>query len=217
MRLSHYLLEEPIVLDEGKIKTIVIENPIALRTTIQSLTENGSKLILSEDFKPLDISENLEFISNVFEVDFASRSILTKINNEINDICAGHHQEFLKLCESLNSFGNLLSSSVEIPTKFSYVEDPDKIVKLLNFNIDTDGMTIAESILEYMNICRRFFNKKVFVFLHIKSFLTSKELELMFKNIAYERYRVLLIESHNYIPVADYEDVCIIDNDLCII
>lgn len=217
MRFVCPLLDEPIKLTEGKIKVVVIENPVALRNLVQSIKESNSKIVLSDNFKPVELLKYMEFISDIFDVDFVSKNISSKINSEVNSLSLEYHNEINEVYGALNSFGQLVTSSLDFPASFSFVQEPDKITKLLNFAVDTDGVELPEKVLEYMNIYRRFFKKKVFAFLNLKCFLSYEELIPFYKNIAYEGYRVLLIESHEHNRIDEFEDVIVIDNDLCII
>ena len=68
-----------------------------------------------------------------------------------------------------------------------------------------------------MRIQRRYFEKELFIFYGIRAVMTSKERELFYQQIMYEKLNVLLIENAlNDVPV-DTEAIIIIDSDLCVI
>lgn len=217
MMLSHPLLDAPIMLREGKPFVLVIENPLALRNTVHFFKENDPQLVLSEDFNPIDLAKTAEFTDNIFDVDFASKKIITKLNAEAETLFAQYPNETANVFSTLNALGDFLASGLDVPAKFSFVHDADKIIKLLNFTIDTADMSLPEQLLIYMDICRKFLQKKLFVFLNLKFYLTEEELLLFYQNIAYENFRVLLLESHSGTQYPAWEESCIIDRDLCII
>lgn len=217
MRFACPILEEPIKLEEGKINVLVVENPVALRNLVKSIVEFNSDVVLSDDYKPVELSKHMEFINNIFDVNFISKNITSKINNEINSLSLSFQKEINELYEALNSFGSIISSNLDFPATFSYVQEFDRVTKMLNFTFDTDGMDIPEKLLEYMNICRKFYGKKVFVFLNLKCFFSCDELTSFYKNIAYEGYRILLIESYDANHINEFENTVVIDSDLCII
>lgn len=217
MMLSHPLLDAPVMLREGKPFVLVIENPLALRNTVHFFKENDPQLVLSKDFNPIDLAKTAEFTDNIFDVDFASKKIAAKLNAEVETLFAQYPNETANIFSTLNALGDFLASTLDVPAKFSFVQDADKIIKLLNFTIDTADMSLPEQLLIYMDICRKFLQKELFVFLNLKSYLTEEELLLFYQNIAYENFRVLLLESHSGTHYPTWEESCIIDRDLCII
>ena len=88
-------------------------------------------------------------------------------------------------------------------------------LKLLDLHIDSEVMTLPERMLEYMKLCRRFFGKKLFVFLNLKSFLSDRELELFYGTVMYEKFDILLVEGTQRGKTCSCERVYIIDSDLC--
>lgn len=76
-------------------------------------------------------------------------------------------------------------------------------------------MTFSEQLIEYMSLYRRFFGKKLFVFLNLKPCLSFVELELFYRSVVYEKYNIMLIENHASEIHTDYEQTVIIDSDLC--
>lgn len=217
MMLAHPLLENPIEIKEGKIYILVIENPIAMRNTVCMFKEYDSRIVLSEDFQPVDIEKNIEFMDNIFGINFDSKSISAKIDAELENLSLEYPTETTEIVSLLNDFGAFLTTNVDFPVKFSFVQETSKLIKMLNFGVDTEDISMPEKILLYMELCRRFFRKKLFVFLNLKHFLSKEELVLFYKNIEYEKFCVLLLESTVGKNIAKSEEVLIIDDDLCII
>lgn len=217
MMLACPYLDSPIVFDERKVSVLVVENPILLRQTVQAFKGTVKNYVLSEDYNVIELSSHCEFVDNVFDVDFASKSLASKINALANEAAGNYPEELELLCGKINSFGYLIASEMEFSVKYNYVESAERIIKMLNFSIDTEEMQLPEIILEYMNICRKFFKKDFFAFLNLKSFMSSVERDSFYKNVIYEKFKVLLIESHCSSRNPEYENTVIVDNDMCVI
>lgn len=217
MMLAHPLLERAIEIKEGEAAVLVIENPIELRKTVMNIKNGDSELVLSEGDNILDIHKYVELFDNLFDIDFASKRILSGINSEAERVAEEYPTETEEVFSALVKFGNFVSNKLETPVKLMFDGDNEKIMKLLSFAVDTDEMSFPEKLLSYMEISEKFFKKKLFVFLNLKSFLSKDELELFYKNISYEGFRVLLLESFSRNFFEKYEKSIIIDEDLCII
>lgn len=217
MNFAHPLLEKAVSINEGEIATLVIENPIALRDTVNGIINSSPELVLSRNFSPVEISKYAEFITDMFDVDFAAKKISTKLNSEAERLSEDYPNETFSLLSAVNDYAELISEQFDYPIKFSLVENTEKLIKLLNFSIDNENMSFSESILTYMEVCRNFFGKQLFIFLNLKSFVSDTEFELFCKNAAYEKFCVLLLEAFDCGRSSEYEKKIIIDNDLCVI
>lgn len=217
MNFAHPLLEKAINIKEGEIVTLVIENPFELRNTVNGIMNSAPELVLSENFSPIEISKYAEFITDIFAVDFTSKKILTKIADEAEDFSEDFPNETLSLLNALNNYGELISEKFDYPIKFSFAENAEKLIKLLNFTVDDENIPFPENLLTYMDLCRNFLGKKLFIFLNFKSFVSDSEFQLFCQNIAYENFRVMTLEAYDCGKASENEKKIIVDNDLCVI
>ena len=51
----------------------------------------------------------------------------------------------------------------------------------------------------------------------IKGFVSAEELKLFYKNAIYEKFKILLLESFQHEFRSEFENIVIVDNDLCVI
>lgn len=217
MKLAHPLLEKTIDINEGEIVTLVIENPIALRNTVNGIANSEPDFVLSENFTPIEISKYCEFITDVFDVNFAEKKISAKLSSEAEIFSEEFPSETHSLLNALNNYAEMISEKFDYPIKFSFLENMEKVMKLLNFTVDEENIPFPENLLTYMGLCRNFFGKKIFVFLNFKNFVSDSEFQLFCKNVAYENFCVLLIEAFDCESGSEYEKKIIIDRDLCVI
>ena len=127
-----------------------------------------------------------------------------------------HYEETNKVINAINTYGAFLCSNMELPTSYTDVEDFKSIIKLLDFHPEISSTSVCETILDYINICREYMKKRIFIFVNIRSLLSTEEFSLLYKNLLYENYNALFIER--YVPTkAANEKLIIIDCDLCIL
>lgn len=217
MMLSCPFTEKPISFDGKTINVLIVENPVVLRNTITSFRNDGNPFVLSEEFKPIEWTKNAEFIDNVFDIDFFSKSLSSKINTEAFKIIENYPEETAELLNHINLWGSIISSQFDFNADFSVLEDSERIIKMLNFSVHTEDLSLPEMILEYMNICRKFFKKNLFVFLNLKSYLTIEEQQLFYKSAVYEKFNLLLVENYQHESIISCEKTVIVDKDLCVI
>lgn len=217
MNFAHPLFEKAVDIKEGESLTLVIENPIALRNTVHWFKNENSEIVLSENFKPMDIAKNAEFIDNVFELNFESKQFASNINGEAETTASDYQGETLNLLNSLNDYASLVASKLDYPVNFTLIQNMEKIIKLFNFSVCTENMLLPEMLLTYMELCRDFFHKKFFVLLNCKCFISEEEFRAFCKGIAYENFCVLFLEAFDCGYKCELERKIIIDNDLCVI
>ncbi|MBQ7874732.1 MAG: type II-A CRISPR-associated protein Csn2 [Oscillospiraceae bacterium] len=218
MMLACYFLEKPIEFFENKISVIVIENQKLFRKAIcefigQSEGKGGS-FILSENFEPLEFSKKVAIIPDIFNIDFSSKKILAKINQEICENFS-ENEKFYKVRILLNEIGYDVISDSDFDLQFSEIEFFENIVKIFDFRINSDEMEFIDKVIEYMKFQRSVFGKEVFVFINLKSCLAEEEIESFYQWAFYNKFKVLLIESFQRDVPLKNENIVIIDRDLC--
>lgn len=97
---------------------------------------------------------------------------------------------------------------------FDDINDISQILKLYNIHPDAENLSLAEKILIYMELCEKYLKKRLFVFVNLHGYFSEEERELLFKDISYRCYNVLIIERYD-VKSSDQEIKRIIDIDLC--
>ena len=221
MKIAYPLLNGPIVFSENHVNVLIIENAPELRRVISDIqiqTEGGTgDIILSENDSVLEMSKNVMLVTDPFTLEFDSKKISGKLTQEAVRASASFEEDLRNIISSINLFASKISTVIDMETAFTEIEDADGVIKLLNFCIDKENLTLPEQLLEFMKLHRSFFNRKLFVFYNIKACLSDEELKLFYKNVQYEKLNVLLIEDFQRRRVSEEEKMTIVDNDLCIL
>ena len=218
MMLACDFLENPIEFFENKINVIVIENQKLFRKAISEFIEQAENktdsFILSENFEPIDFSRKTAVVPDIFNIDFSSKKISAKINQ---NICENfpEDEKFYKVRNLLNEIGSEILSEADFDLQFSEVEFPEDIIKIFDFRINDSEMELMEKVTEYMKIQRIFFGKEIFVFVNLKSCFSEEEIGNFYQWVFYNKFHVILIESFQRDVPLNGEETVIVDKDLC--
>lgn len=218
MMLASYFLTEPIVFREGKINVLIIENQLLFRKTVENFIlqekgENG-EFVLSEDYRTLEFAKKAAFLSDIFNIDFSSKKITARINQNICESLS-ENKDIYEIIRLLNEIGAEGISVADFDIQFSEIESLEDIIPIFDFKIAEEEMELPEKIIEYMKIYRELFKKELFIFVNLKSCFSENEIENFYSYVFYNKFNVLLLESFQRgIPRND-ENTVIIDSDLC--
>lgn len=221
MKLSHPFLSYPIEFSEDKINVLVIENQKALTQFVTELLSQLSgcdgNFIISDELKLLPIDKHLEVIVDFFAIDINQRKLHNKLYNMIKNIAVSekYYIETLEFNTCLHEY--ICTLLQELPYPLIFTEDPDFIglYKYLEIRFDSDKLGIMDILVDYMEAMESFLGVSCFVFVNIKTYLESNELQTLYKEIRYRKKRVLLLESTIREDRFQDEVIRIIDKDLC--
>lgn len=220
MKLAHYLLNNPISWEDGRINTIVIENPKMYRDFIVEIYNQASgetgDFVLSEGIETLNAQKNIEFVESIVGINVENnKKILTAITKDLTEIAINDCK--FDVMQTYSNLNKLISDVIFNSGRdllFDEINDISQIFKLYNVRPDFDNLFLAEKILLYMELCENYLKKKLFVFLDLHSYFDENELDLLFKSILYKHYNILIVERYD-IRASAMENKRIIDEDLC--
>lgn len=221
MMLAHPMFSKIIDFKNEMINILIIENQKFLTQLIEDIInqtngENGD-FVLSEDFIPLDMQKHLEIIIDFFNLDINNKKVLTAIYNKIKKI-AYDDENYIKTenfkTEAFNYIETLINQT-EYPLILDVQFDISGLLKLFDVKIEINSNTFLEKIIDYMSVLYEFLNRKCIVFVNLMSYLDISEIELLYKEIQYKKYNVLFIENSFKTKIGEYENIYIIDEDMC--
>lgn len=219
MILAHPFLSENIEFKDNSINTLIVENPTAFRNMISQLIDetNGynGDFVLSEKFEPVKIEKYVEIVADIFSVNFSDRRFISKINKEALNASGSFSEMTADLIMKLNEIGDSIASVLDFEATFKQIDNLEDVIKILNFSIDIDELSLDNKIIQYVKLCNAFFGKELFVFVNIKNFFEDEELKELYKKLRYEKYNVLFIESSKREYTDEFESILTIDKDLC--
>lgn len=221
LRLIHPLLSDTIVFEENKINILILENGALFAKFIQEFSSqiNGMEgdFVFSEDYKPIPMGKNIELITDIFSIDINSRKIMAKLMDMLAYL-AVDEDFYLKTCDvkqTLNQYMESLLIDFEYSLSYDTAIDLCQVFKALKVEVHMESKSILEFLVEYLSLLSKLLNIKCVVLTNLKSFLSHEELSLLYKEIMYKKYCVLLLENHAQENIFPCEKIRIIDNDLC--
>lgn len=220
MTFAYPLLNEPLRFEENSVRILVIESQPELRRFIsviqQQLRGLSGEFVLADGDNILDMAQNLLFISEVFSPDLNSKKFQSKIFRDACLVGAEFSEEFYELISNINSLAVKIGSALEYDAVCEPFDNLEDLVKLMGFHIDEGVLGFSERLLEYMELNRKFFGKRLFVFYNLKALMSPEEMVLFYRDALYRKFDLLLLEDCQRYSVEEYERVIIVDKDLCV-
>jgi CRISPR-associated protein Csn2 len=220
MKLVYPGIETHIILEQGKPTFLILENAKLFREVVQDIFNqvNGieGKAVLSDEDEIIPLNKQIDLILDLFSLNCNSHKMLSKLQGELAQVAVGEelYKDTSDLLSKLQMYAGTLADNAKYPLKFNEEMGIVELVKLLNFKFDLQDESILEKIVSYMIVSKEYLKIDTFVFINLQSVITSAELKELFKQIAYEKITILLIESVSRDKIMD-ECRIIIDNDLC--
>ena len=203
------------------IAGICIEDPVSFRNFIDSiyagLNGNESRLYITENDKEIKLDKNIELIVNSFSIDINNKRILAKLYQDMKDIA---DQEFYEDVSTLNTaivnFIDKINEKIEYPIDYKLNLDIQQLFKNYEVKIDSTNVGLPEQLLDYIKLCHKILNIRLFFLAHSEAYFSEKELIDFFDTLKYEDVKVILIENRFESKICN-ENWWIIDKDNCLI
>lgn len=221
MKLVHKDLERQIVFKEpfGCCEWI-IESPQLFSKYLYELyaqTEGREGcFVLSNDDKTLEISKCSELILQPLSVNINDKKILNKLYVELEKLA--FNEDMFLLTQEMR--GKLQEYFFNLEQRCTYslaIEDDINILsifKAVGIKCEKYLDDIFENLIEYIKIVSHLLNKKLFIFVNIRSYICDEQLKQLLKETAYTEVNILLIENKKRSCLYDVAEY-IIDCDNC--
>ena len=158
--------------------------------------ENSYIQILDENYKELKLSDYVDFISSIINLDSNSKK---NLNVLILEECAKQ----IKVNSPIN-----ISYDIEV--------DEDDIIKLLSISLQDDSPDLIERINNYINISFELRGIKIFIFYNLLAFLEENELDSLIRTNKYNGIKIIDIENVEF-KTSIFDHIKILDEDICVI
>lgn len=218
--LSYEYLNDTVKLSNGKIPVLVIENKKIFRQALRSFLDDTVEELFtfSQDFKPFDFNKRGFFISNVIDLDFQNKKLLNKINllmqqTAVNECC----EDLASIQTLLINLFDKLNEMYDFEYDSNFEIDYSSILKLFQFNIDTSLRELPELLISYIILLNKYLKFDLFVLHSLYDFFDDNELEGIYETLSLSHINVLILSSSKPRHISKFEEIHILDSDLCII
>lgn len=222
MKLVHNLLEYEIVFDHSVVNTLVLEAPQVFTSFVQELKHqiDGGEggFVLSQGFTEiLDLSSRAELIIDPFINQGLNKRFSTKLINQLKKAATGEnlYLETSEIQATLLRYASLLSYEMQEELIFSDEIDLTALLKLFNFAFEFEDSSILENLVAFTKATSFYVGTRIFIFVNLKSYLTSEQLNYLLETIGGLNCYILLIENNMKETFINKEKYCIIDIDFC--
>ncbi len=173
--------------------------------------------ILDENYKELKLSDYVDFISSIINLDSNSKKnlnvLIRRIKKEEIEILRSTSEKINKILEECAK-----QIKVNSPINISYdIEvDEDDIIKLLSISLQDDSPDLIERINNYINISFELRGIKIFIFYNLLAFLEENELDSLIRTNKYNGIKIIDIENVEF-KTSIFDHIKILDEDICVI
>ncbi|MBP2629425.1 MAG: CRISPR-associated Csn2 [Firmicutes bacterium] len=220
MKLVHSQMEKQFVFHENIIELLIIENPSLFTEFIrelfqQSMGEEG-RFVLSENDKILSCKDKVEVILNPLNLDINDKRILNRLYGKIKELSVDEDFYTMTMERLFNTqqYVEHLLEQLDFDVRCQEVVDIVPLLKVFNVQLVENDAHLLEKILDYLLVSFELLGKEVFVFVNIKSYLSTAEIKDFYRFVFYQKLKILLIENRQYESI-ETENVCVVDQDLC--
>lgn len=220
MKLVSSDLSFQLKLEERKVNILIIENPIIFsRIVLEFLKQsegNEGMFVLSKEGKVLKIEEHIFCIINPLELNFNQKKIITKLYSRLKEEIINTELllENNSIYSDLFQYIENVIDTISYPLTYNTEMDPSALLKLLNVKFEEVQESLVEQIIDYMKIMQQILGKTIVVLINIKAYLSIAELEQLYREAAYQKLNIIILESHLSSSLNN-EVRYIIDKDLC--
>lgn len=216
--VSFDFLTKPICLSKDKINVLYIENQQMFRNTIRNFYDgvvDENNIIFSENYSPVKFKNNVCFIPDIFSVDFSS-SFLKRVYEDLSDYANTYLQEStFSIKANIIDFLEKLSRNYDLDFDFKDEVDITDLLKIQSFKPNLNNDNLLSRLLDYIIMMRRYSSIKCFVILNLHTYFSLTELELFYKELAYQSIEILVIENKKVFSSLQNEITYIVDEDMC--
>lgn len=220
MKLVHPEWETPVIFDDEHIPVMAIENAeyfYEMTNELYQQTISGEgRFVLYEDEKELEIKKNAVFINSPWDIDFENRQILKKLYECFQNagLSEAYYKKTNQIIATVLQYVEELQQEISVPVCYDWDPDIKLLFKAVNLQVDEEGLSLVERMVEYMKICTELIGSALFIFNQFRAYLDDAQLEEFYRTILDEKIPVMLMEGREYDKIKG-ESWFIIDKDLC--
>lgn len=200
MKLVNTLYDLEFDLIENQILVLSIENHLVYSNILETLWkqykgENGD-FILSDESKELKLSQKMDCIYNIFNINTNDRKIITKLYQELtfqNDTLLQEESVLFK--QELISYFDKVISTVPYNLKYNFDTDLSSLMKSLSVEIDDDSDSLLEKMMQYINLMNQICGVNIFVIPNLKAYFSTEEIIQLYEFTIYNKIYLIVIEA----------------------
>ncbi len=220
MKLVHPLCREHFDFEGETVPVLVVENPQVYYAVCRELlcqTEGQEgRFVLSRENDIISIQKNIDFVQSYLPFEMNQRTLLSRLYKYLDAVAVSeeHYVATQRLRESIFSYTSTVLLDTDTPLEWDENFNLAELFKILKVRFESNSENLAEQILQYMMAAHEFLEKRIFVFVGLKSYLTQAELSALYDSALGHGLWMMLVESTERKKIPG-EKVVLLDEDLC--
>ncbi len=209
-------------IDEECIMTLIIENQHLFYSLVSDITNQiqglSGSFVLSDDYQPLDMRKYAEVITQFVPFTVNQKELLNKLYIKLKKYAVNEemYHKTNELFSSISRYLYILTEEDENELIYDVPEDINGILKAFNVRYDDSELSLTEKILEYSIAVNQLKGERILILVNMRSYLTDKQAEELFKSFIFRKIRVICIENKEYKRFSSEKRI-IVDGDMCVI
>ena len=219
MIFVHPDIETHIDTGNGRYNTLVIENQGFMTAMLTDITEQlagrSGQAVLSKHGKPLPISKHLILLDRFIPFNLNQKALINHIVSAMIDK-SNDPAQFEPTAEVMRAVENWLNElTYDLPCEVVFPKlMPSMLIKTAAPEILCAHDSIAERVLDLMELISEFEHGCLFVTVNMRAFVPDEEMALFSETVVSHGHAVLALEGRE-LPILPSERRILIDKDLC--
>ena len=212
--------DNDLEIDEQSISVIQVKDIKLFRKILDNINqkineiENNEIFILDDKEGEISFSKEVFILFDLFNIDFSSKKILTKMYNKIQDTLNQDEEiEFVDKLVEVRSV--LVRHANELPFNYKIKEEIKLIdvLKLFEFKIDEQSyQSILEKLELFIDILSTLNISRFLIIPNLKDYLIEEEIIYLYKYSLYNNINLIIIQNDEKEKL-EYERKLIIDEN----
>ena len=198
---KHTAWEKYFVLDAQKISVLAVENPATLfcycKDLIGQASGEGGEFRILKNFAEQAFDKNCVVETNVPGITLNTKKLQTALVKKCTELALSPEFELRlgKLSASLYDFCRSVCQDTGYSIELDEDIDTPGLFKLFSLSLKESFKSLLEKLIEYVNVNAEFLKVKIYVFLFLTKFLSSREVAQFFEHCRYQGISLILVEE----------------------
>ncbi len=221
MRVVFDGLENPILIEPGKVSVVQINNRHLFSRVYQSLRSGAGPnaiepyMIWGEDDEQLRPNTTFIVIDTPLDLPIKHKSLGGKLYSRLqNELFEDEEarSEIQLLANAMNNRLGTLGLRLCGDYSFAVEWDPGIYLKAFNFCLEVDpDLTLLDKLIGFIDFVRDMQIEEVLLFVNLKAFLTQNEFEEFAERLFFHRIPSLILETIDFPIYSCHEEKIVID------
>ena len=216
------ILEFEVLRD--KVTVVSFENRKVFRRMVTELDiqcdSGDGPWILNDNDKAFNLDKYSHIILNPLYVDVNSKSLLTKLQNQLTKEALLMTEELADIVNRLHAFYYSLEFGYPLSIQHKMEMGAAEIIKLGSFNFEFNRKGDVMDLMSYIEVVDTLLSPMIFIMVNLDLVLNDDEINVFYQNMLSRQLRLVCFTTGSFNREALDKSLInryILDNDFCII